>query len=205
MDQQQNTQSEEVESPGVETLVQRCLPAVRRWAHGRLPAGTRGRLDTCDVVQEVALRMLSRRGDFTPKHPYAVQAYLCQSVLNFIRDEARRIARRPVRAELPEELPSDDTTPLEFTINQEIRMRYRRALDRLKPKDRALVVARVDCGQRADEIARAFGLATADAARVAVARALRRLALEVASAERRGSERSSQLHASKTAAGSGAA
>ena len=204
MDQQQNTHNE-VESPGVETLVQRCLPAVRRWAHGRLPAGTRGRLDTCDVVQEVALRMLSRRQDFVPKHPFAVQAYLCQSVLNFIRDEARRIARRPAMAELPEELPSHDTTPLEFTINQEIRTRYRRALDRLRPKDRALVVARVDCGRRADEIARVFGLATADAARVAVARALRRLAVEVASAERRGSERSRPLRAPKPEAATGPA
>jgi len=188
------------DTTGVETLVQRCLPAVRRWAHGRIPAAARGRLDTCDVVQEVALRMLSRREVFEPKHPNAVEAYLCTSVLNLIRDEARRIARRPAMTELPEELPSDDATPLEFTIDQEKQTRYRQALDRLRPKDRALVVARVDFGRRSDEIARAFGLPSADAARVAVTRALRRLAQEVALSERPGNQRPRPQRASTTSA-----
>jgi len=34
-----------------ELLVQRCLPALRRWAHGRLPAYGRSLSDTDDLVQ----------------------------------------------------------------------------------------------------------------------------------------------------------
>ena len=30
----------------IDTLVQGCLPAVQRWAHGRLPRAARGQFDT---------------------------------------------------------------------------------------------------------------------------------------------------------------
>jgi len=36
--------------PAMEALLQRCLPPLKRWAHGRLPAAARGRLDTGDLV-----------------------------------------------------------------------------------------------------------------------------------------------------------
>ena len=42
----------------VEALLQRCLPNLRRWAHGKLPAYARESLDTGDLVQEAALHLL---------------------------------------------------------------------------------------------------------------------------------------------------
>ena len=79
----------------VQALLQRCLPEVRRWAHGRLPAHARDALDTGDLVQEAALRLLKRVDDFEPRHVGAMQAYLKQSIINRIRDEIRRVGRRP--------------------------------------------------------------------------------------------------------------
>src|SRR5262245_20981422 len=75
-----------------DTLLARCLPPLKRWAHGRLPAQARGFLDTDDVVQAAVLQMLKRIDQFEPHHVGAMQAYLRQSVINRIRDEVRRIA-----------------------------------------------------------------------------------------------------------------
>ena len=51
----------------VEALLERCLPPLKRWAHGRLPASARGRLDTGDLVQEAALHVLGRLDKFEPR------------------------------------------------------------------------------------------------------------------------------------------
>src|SRR5215217_9474451 len=46
--------------PAMEALLERCLPPLKRWAHGRLPAHARGNLDTGDLVQEAAMHVLAR-------------------------------------------------------------------------------------------------------------------------------------------------
>jgi RNA polymerase sigma-70 factor (ECF subfamily) len=158
----------------VEALLERCLPSLKRWAHGRLPAAARGYLDTSDLVQESALHVLRRLDLFEPRHVGAMQAYLRQSVTNRICDEVRRVGRNPPPVELPEEHPSDRTSPLEFAIKAEEYDRYREALSGLKPRDRELVVARIEVQWTIAEIAQRFGI-RADAARMAVIRAVRRL------------------------------
>lgn len=159
----------------VEALLQRCIPALTRWAHGRLPPAARGSLDTGDLVQEAALHALQRLDVFEPRHVGAMQAYLRQSVINRIRDEVRRITRHPAAAPLNEEHPGDATSPLEAAIQAESYERYRKALEALKPRDREMVVARVEVQWSLAEIAQRFGLRTSDAARMAVSRALQRL------------------------------
>src|SRR5436309_12845295 len=77
----------------VEALLQRCLPPLKRWAHGRLPAAARGYLDTEDLVQESALHVLRRLDVFVPQHVGAMQAYLRQPLINRLRAEVRRIRR----------------------------------------------------------------------------------------------------------------
>src|SRR6185295_20228546 len=79
----------------VEALLQRCLPQLKRWAHGKLPASARGSLDTGDLVQEAAMHVVQRLDVFQPRHVGAMQAYLRMSVLNRIRDEIRRVGRNP--------------------------------------------------------------------------------------------------------------
>jgi RNA polymerase sigma-70 factor (ECF subfamily) len=164
----------------VEALLQRCLPQLKRWAHGRLPPAARGSLDTGDLVQEAAMHALQHLGTFEPRHVGAMQAYLRMSVINRIRDEVRRLVRHPAAVELPDDHPGDNTSPLEFAIQAESYERYRAALQQLRPRDREMVVARIEVQWSLGEIAQQFGMKTVDAARMAVSRALKRLSKTMA-------------------------
>ena len=159
----------------LEALLERCLPPVKRWAHGRLPAHARGALDTGDLVQEAAMHVLGRLDKFEPRHVGAMQAYLRMSVVNRIRDEIRRVGRRPETVELTTEPISDATSPVEAAIRVQAYERYRSALVELRPRDREMVVARVDLQWSTEQIAHRFEMPSLDAARVAVSRALKRL------------------------------
>ena len=167
----------------VEALLQRCLPSLTRWAHGRLPASARGALDTGDLVQEAAMHALKRLDYFEPRHVGAMQAYLRQSVINRIRDEVRRVTRHPAPVELPPDHAADATSPLESAIMAESYERYRQALATMNQRHREIVVARVELQWSLAEIAQRFGMRTADAARMAVSRALKRLSSEMAPRE----------------------
>jgi RNA polymerase sigma-70 factor (ECF subfamily) len=159
----------------VEALLQRCLPQLKRWAHGKLPPAARGSIDTGDLVQEAALHAVQRLDVFEPRHVGAMQAYLRMSVINRIRDEVRRISRHPAAVALPDDHPGDATSPLESAIQAESYDHYRRALEQLKARDREMVVARVEVQWSLAEIAQRFGMPSVDAARMAVSRALKRL------------------------------
>ena len=67
-------------------------------------------------------------------------------------------------------------SPLEEAIGREAVERYERALARLKPEERAAIVAKVELGCSYGELAEALGKPTPDAARKAAQRALLRLA-----------------------------
>src|SRR5262252_6427782 len=82
----------------LEALFIRCLPALRRWARGRLPVSARGMQDTADLVQDTLLATLRRLNDFDARHQGALLAYLRQAIMNRIRDMVRQRDRRPVRA-----------------------------------------------------------------------------------------------------------
>jgi len=159
----------------VEALLQRSIPSLRRFAHGRLPPAARGSLDTGDLVQETVLHVLRRLDTFEPRHVGAMQAYLRQSVINRIRDEVRRIGRHPAPAELPDDLVSEMPSPLEEAVRAEAYDRYRAVLVQLSPRDREMVVARIEAQWNLGEIAQRFNMRTVDGARMAVTRALRRL------------------------------
>jgi RNA polymerase sigma factor (sigma-70 family) len=104
-----------------------------------------------------------------------MQAYLRQSVINRIRDEVRKIGRQPAPTELPDDLAADLTSPLEAVVEAEAYERYRAALSELTPREREMVVARIEVQWSLAEIAQRFGMRTPDAARMAVSRALRKL------------------------------
>ncbi|HZM62249.1 MAG TPA: sigma-70 family RNA polymerase sigma factor [Vicinamibacterales bacterium] len=159
----------------VEALLQRSLPHLRRWAHGKLPAAARGKLDTGDLVQETVLHVLRRLDTFEPRHVGAMQGYLRQSVMNLIRDEVRRIGRHPAPSELPDDMPSDIRSPYEEAVRAEDVYRYHVALGKMPSRDRELIVARIEAQWTYEEIGRRFGMPTSDAARMAVTRALGRL------------------------------
>ncbi len=159
----------------VGALFERCLPALRRWARGRLPNYARDLADTQDLVQETVLRTLHRLDTFEARHQGALQAYLRQAVVNRIRDEIRRARRRPPPVQLHDVHADSAASPLEHAIGREGIERYEAALQRLRPSDREAIVARIELQQSYDEVAAALGKPNANAARVTVTRALARL------------------------------
>jgi RNA polymerase sigma-70 factor (ECF subfamily) len=156
-------------------LVERSLPPLRRWARGRLPQWARGTAETQDVVQDAVVRALPRLKTFESKHPGALQAYLRQAVTNHIRDEIRRVNTRPVATELRDSHPDLGPSPLEKAIGNEAVERYEAALKTIRPADREAIVARIEMQQSYEEVAIALGKPSADAARMAVMRAVRAL------------------------------
>ena len=160
-------------------LFGRHVPALNRWARGRLPIWARDMADTHDLVQETVLQAFKHVRTFEPRGKGALRAYLRQALLNRIRNEMRRVSRRPVREDLDEQAPSPVSSPLQSAILQEQQDRYEAALQRLKEADRELIVARIELGLTYEEIAEALGKPSWNAARMAVARALVRLAGEL--------------------------
>ena len=160
-------------------LFERYLPLLRRWTTGRLPGWARDLVDTDDMIQEMVFKTLRNVNTFEPRHDGAVAAYLRQALNNRIRDEVRNAARRPRVQEIPEVLPDPHASPLEMAIGSEALRRYESALGRLSDDDRELVIARIELRMGYEEVASATNRSSADAARMAVGRALVRLASEM--------------------------
>lgn len=167
------------DSEALNRLFARSIPGLRRWASGRLPRWTRDLMDTDDLVQETVVRAIRRIDTFEPRHEGALQAYLRQAVLNRIRDEVRRTMRSPQTAPLDENEKDREASPLETAIGREAVDRYEAALARLRPEDREAIVARVEMDYSYEQVAQALGKPSPDAARMAVSRALLRLAEEM--------------------------
>jgi RNA polymerase sigma factor (sigma-70 family) len=162
-------------------LIQRHRGPLRRWARGRLPQWTRDLRDTEDLVQETLTQTLRHIEKFEPRHEGALQAYLRQALVNRVRDEVRRVTRYPagVAFEDHDGFTDSAASPLEQVIGVEAVERYEQSLQRLRPEERELIIARVEMQQSYQQIAAAHGKSSADAARMAVTRALMRLAEEM--------------------------
>ena len=160
-------------------LFSRYLPSLRRWARGRLPQWTRDLRDTDDLVQETLVQSLKHLGAFQPRHEGALQAYLRQALVNRVRDEVRRTSRRGIASEIDSRQPDVAASPLEEAIGSEALARYEAALQRLRPDEREVVIARVELGLSYQQIAVSHEKPSADAARMAVSRALVHLAEEM--------------------------
>jgi len=163
----------------LEQLFQRLGGSLRRWARGRLPHWARGTRDTEDIVQDVLIHALSRLEEFEPRRQKALQSYLREAVRNRIRDEMRAVGRRGMAYDVDEVEVAAPESLLDQVIEQDNLERYRRGLGRLDPEDRDLIVGRLELGYSYDQIALITGRATPDAARMALRRALLRLAQEM--------------------------
>lgn len=164
----------------LERLFERHLPRLQRWAKGRLPRWARDLADTQDLVQETLLQTFNRIEVFEPTREGALQAYLRQAVMNRIRDEIRRKARKPAHGELEGTEVDPGRSPLEEAVGMEEIERYENALARLRPEERETIILRVELGYTYEEVARLLGKPTSDAAHKATKRALVRLAEEMA-------------------------
>jgi RNA polymerase sigma-70 factor (ECF subfamily) len=163
----------------LDKLLQRCIQPLRRWARGRLPQSVRGMQDTGDLVQDAVFSALRRLDAFEARHQGALQAYLRLAVMNRIRDAIRQHKRRPELEELPEALQDQGESPLEQVIGAENLRRYDDAVQRLKAEDREAIIGRLELQYSYEELALVLNKPSPAAARMAVTRAMRRLADEL--------------------------
>ena len=171
--------AKEGDPQALDRLLERCVPALRRWAHGRLPQTARGMNDTADIVQDTIIAAMRRLEVFESRHQGALQAYLRQAVMNRIRDVIRHHKRRPKSAvcrKVSKTRPRRRSRPRSVP---RISNATKRALQRLKPADREAIIGRLEMLYPYDELATVLGRPSAAAARMAVTRAMKRLAEEM--------------------------
>jgi RNA polymerase sigma factor (sigma-70 family) len=160
----------------LEALTARYLPRLARWARGRLPVSARSLFDTSDLVQETLLKAIRGLDGIEVRGPGGFQAYVRQAVLNRIRDQIRWSKYRPGPEGVPEDLEDRNPTPLESAIGGDVLRRYEKALERLSADERQLLHLRIELDFSYWEIAAAMDRKSPDAARMAVKRALLKLA-----------------------------
>lgn len=159
-----------------ERLIRRYLPLLTRWAHGRLPGAARDLNETADLVQMTLMRAFQSLPAFEVQGHGAFFGYLRQIMSNLLKDELRRVARRPAHDDISPEIVETGLQPFESTVNLATLAAYEQALTHLEPEQREAVMLRVELGLSHEEIARLIEAPSANAARMKVARALMRLA-----------------------------
>ena len=155
-----------------ERLLARCLPILKRWAHGRLPSYARDLAETDDLVQITLLRALDHLSEFEPRREGAFMAYLRQILLNQVRDEIRKARRLPEPGPVDAEIQESSPSPLERVMGRDLIDTYEAALAKLPTNQREATVLRLEMGYTHQEVADALELPSANAARMLVARAL---------------------------------
>ena len=173
------------EEAAVAALYERYRPRLQRWAHSRLPPMARGALQTEDLVQDTLTHVLGHLTAFNPRHEGAFQGYVRTALWNRIRDVARRSKRRGPRDELDTRIMAEDASPLDLAIGQETLERYDRALERLRPEDKDLIIARIEMGLSYLEMQAMFEKPSVPAVHMALSRALVKLAEEMAHERKR--------------------
>ena len=157
----------------LDRLFARFLPGLTRWVSGRLPHWCRDLETADDLVQETLVRTFKGPDSSEHSHEGALNAFLRQAVMKRIREEVH--GTKCDR--------DQGASALELAIGQPAVETYDAALQRLRPDEREAVVARIEMDCTYDEVARALGKSSADAARMAVSHALLRLAEEMSRAK----------------------
>jgi RNA polymerase sigma-70 factor (ECF subfamily) len=159
-----------------ERLFARVMPSLRRWAHQRLPRSSRDLQETDDLVQVTLLRAWRRLDEFDFRGPGSFLGYLRQILLNALRDEVRRTGSLPPQGPLATNLPAAGPSPLEETMGWDAVRRYEAAFLELDEEEKLGITLRLELGLGYAEIAEVMGKPSANAARMAVGRALVELA-----------------------------
>jgi len=139
--------------------------------------------DTADVVQDVLMRTFRRIDLFEHRGRGTLQAYLRRGVENRILDEMRRVRRRPSveDEEAADEIPAQGPSALDGVLDAEQEARYKRALAMLSDDERLLVVGRLELGYSYEQLALVSHRPSKEAARMALRRAVLKVAEKMSS------------------------
>jgi RNA polymerase sigma factor (sigma-70 family) len=165
--------------PALRALCERFGPQLSAWGRGRLPAHARDLLATEDIAQDVLVRSLERLGGFQSQQRGSFFAYLKNAFMNRVRNEIRNSNRRPGREEVHDSLPDPAPSPIEKLLGREAETRYNEALKLLTSDEQELVIGRLEFQMTYQELAIHMEMSSPDAARMAVNRAIRKLATEL--------------------------
>jgi len=184
-------QVEKAEPCAIDELWERHRPALRRMIDARLDRALGRRVDASDVVQDVLLRASQRLGDYLrdPRLPFHL--WLRQIARDHVVDAHRRHRGADKRSldrerriglafadrsslDLAAQLKDPALTPAAEALRDELRQRFRDALDLLDDADREIILLRHFEQLANAEAAQVLGLSEA-AAGMRHLRALRRL------------------------------
>jgi RNA polymerase sigma factor (sigma-70 family) len=154
-------------------LLARYLPRLERWASRKMPLTVRTMLDTGDIVQEAIVRALRHLDTIEIRSDKTLEVYLKRAITNRIIDMYRRPRRD--HEEINEDVPAGGPSALDLAIGHEAMERYEDALEELSEADCQIIAMHTDLGLNHVEIGEELGKSP-DAARMALARALKRLA-----------------------------
>lgn len=159
-------------------LILRYLPRLRRWTRRRLPTWARDLAETEDLVQDTLLNAVRNLPQFEMRHDLSLQAYMKRAARNRLNDEIKRASRHLAPQALDTELPGEQPSPERAAISREDLWRCRVAIARLRPKDRRLILLALAGERKSERLGSKTGQSP-EAARVALSRALARLADEM--------------------------
>lgn len=159
-----------------------------RFLHARLPASARALAETQDVVQEVFARALASLPELEFRGAGAFWAYLRTVGMRHVVDLQRRAAvRRGEALSLSDSHAAPaavEASPLGQLIGSEALAVYERALERLAERTRQALLLRLELDLDYASIALELDFPSPDAARMAIARALKDLGEEMGRGER---------------------
>lgn len=164
-------------------LFRRFEAPLLRFLHGRLPPAARGVLDSHDAAQEICLKVFRSLDSFEHRGVGAFWAFLRSAALNYVRDLSRtpgKLSHASPLMDASAAPPVAATAPLDRVIRGEDFDSFERSVAVLDERTRGALLMRFELDAEYSAIAEEFGYASSDAARMAVTRAIERVAAEMA-------------------------
>jgi len=164
-------------------LFRRFEAPLLRFLHGRLPWAARGVLDSHDAAQEICLKVFRSLDSFEHRGVGAFWAFLRSSALNYVRDLSRtpgKLSHADTLMDASNAPPATATSPLDRVIRGEDYDSFERSLAVLDERTRGALLMRFELDAEYSMIAEEFEFASTDAARMAVTRAIDKVAAEMA-------------------------
>jgi RNA polymerase sigma-70 factor, ECF subfamily len=166
----------------LEELARRYEEPLLRFLHGRLGRPARRLLESQDLPSDILMRAIRRLGEFEYRGAGSFWAYLRQIALNYLIELTRRQGGARVEG-LPSGSrgdPADDgAAPLEEVVGRENLAAYERALQALEVRERQAVVSRLELKLSYRATAAELRYPSDEAARMAIKRAMGKMAKEM--------------------------
>lgn len=145
------------------------------WAHGRLCPAARSQNETRDLVQIAFQKAFNSLDGFDYRHEGSFLGYLHQILRHEVANANRRWMKKKPTVELDGDHVDPAPDPLADVIESERQELFDRALATMTPYEQSLIRMR-EMGFKNSDIAEELDLPSPNAARMAVARAVERLA-----------------------------